>query len=1800
MVAGTPTGLSVFMTSDAESELAQGKSKGTNTAITLSARKEIDLTRYGNVTHVAISADELQVLAATLSGSILVFSAAELVMSGSTAVPTRTIDVGEELRDIRTNPHELPTAVAVLTLAGSVLIADLATGTTKQIVSSGDSRITAICWSRKGKQIVCGDADAALTQRLPSDGTIKRTIKPQAEDGNIAGGSVVLALDWLDTYTFFAVYGLPPDGFFTPGSGGGGSGIGDEDDGFEDNMTSAYVITQAGKLAPMQWLYAEDPCSSMMCPTRYPGFHIASIGAWGASAQNILIMAGTGSDATMTIGQALRSTDSAELEWTMWDIDGAMAVMPLSAIDTSSDGSMDTFPIGMAIDYTPRRDLPPVVDDGERVGPVPILWVLNTDACLLGYRICNMYEMKRNTRCPLIVEQVKPLPGVANVAPASANPPAFAPARAFGSLLGAAASSTSAGSFGAPASSSLSFGSSSSPAFGKASSIAPAIKAPSALGVAGQPVFGSTSKGSGVATAFGGFGSAALPAGKSIFDAPSSGPSVFDTADKAASALPFGAAVAADSSKSSNLLAVGSSKSPFSKTGDTTQTRGLEPASKVSNNVPAPVSFGSATKQPLVAAFEDGISSNLFESVRVQPATAKPKPFSHIDPRFASAPSTSSADNLIGERMDSVADKEPRKKKEELRKKEEDQRKKEADRLRRDEEDRRKEEEAQRKQDELVRRNEQARLDAIQHELEEKSQTLINQQFIATCNSFDRDLNALALSVKQTGSAIARVRSAHLPPIPMNSTVQARVPVSVSSISLAIDDTEAWNRIADALLEALDVSRDELQASHRTVSKQQAGYIKTETKREEICRILDSAASTMSLPNATVDGGLNPLQRDYQRRLKSSFAMIGKRTADVEQVVLTEANRMETERQALPPSLRAPTIDSLQRTLNNVSKAARQRNSELDELTKIVDEMAIGAPSDCRQRRTQPLSPLSMTANSTAALPIASRTRPTSLANSGVLRTAASGIPWSPDSLHFSTPALGRRERGFGLRFEDLVVSDGPASLASAVPHQSLGSAYQPTASNLPKRTDALGTNPNFPHTQVRELTPRSTKLHRKASLVLDSDSAALGHEAGDGTIISATSSFSNAAAYLQARKQRSLVRDALTRPSRSAMLIQSPASTATRSPRFGKSSSNTAMEPTPMPNLERYVKAFGKLEITEPVPNAEPEAQAMPSALEPKSAADPLPVAPAESAEPSIGGRKSDQWQCSVCELLSPECATACVVCESPRPGVGGSSSAPFGLAFTSKPPISGVSGFKPSGGLTLASQSSAPGPATSSSAPGLFGGKPKAPFPSFAPPVAATPATASLALSAATAPTVAPAPAFSGFKPSGGFSLTLSAATAPTAAPAPAFSGFKPSSGFSLTRAAGNIGSDITFGAAAKQMPSFAAFVPPTSKGQSALVAQTDKVDFSPAQPSQLSVGVEEERWTCEVCELKSPSRATACVICEAPRPTASLDSKPLAVDDIGANPIGPGDGSDSASTGCHSRVGSDADEESDDVYSEDQYSDESAEEPESGASDSEADIEYDSGSASGSGSDIESDAGLNSGLDAEPGAILDAESDVELEADSNVAATNDSDTVTQQPTLSYADAAKAALEDHNDDEADSEHQGVQASDQPAGLAAKPTATSEDDLAGQGLVSAATAESGKHEHEHDSDGFVHVSQLEPELQDNDDVSPSGDDLESTVDTNADVAVCAAAADIVSSEKSVSSSLNAAESSSSAQPSMSSALAGPSNLTSSHFNLDHSPSDASDTESKILAAVSDELDRGIPEAPRADALELQSSAEAI
>ncbi|KAJ2819113.1 hypothetical protein IWW50_005576, partial [Coemansia erecta] len=589
MVAGTPKGLSVFMSKDARDELSKGVSKGTNTAVMLMARKEIDLTQHGRITHVGVSADELSVLVATIRGSILVFSAPSLILQGSN-VPTKKIDVGEEIRDMSANPRDLPTSVAVVTVAGGLLIVDTATEAQTTIVAAGSTRVTCVCWSPKGKQLVCGDSGGTLTQRTPSDGAVKRTVSAQASDGNIPENAAVLAVHWIDQHTYFGVYGQLPDDVFAAGCGGGGSAS--EDFEFEDNATAAYVITRTDKKAPLEWIYVEDPCSSMMCPGRYPGFHFARVGAWGESADNVLVMAGAGSDATMTIGEAASearddgTADPDSLDWAQWDIDASMAVMPLSAIASDEEDAGDTFPLGVAVDFTGHRDLPPVADDGARVPPVPILWILNTDACLLAYHVSNVYEMRRGGRAAKMESTVKPLPNAA----AAAQPAAFASGTAFGSGFGAKKpeaeapkpqsgafgalskpATATAGAFGASSSFAPSFGTSSgfgasSSGFGK-SAVTPIVKAPSSFGMAAaKQGFGSGTKFGSGASSFGALAGAAAAAsasnagsksvfdapaaGASIFDAPAKGPSIFDAPAKGPSifdapakdASPFGAA----------------------------------------------------------------------------------------------------------------------------------------------------------------------------------------------------------------------------------------------------------------------------------------------------------------------------------------------------------------------------------------------------------------------------------------------------------------------------------------------------------------------------------------------------------------------------------------------------------------------------------------------------------------------------------------------------------------------------------------------------------------------------------------------------------------------------------------------------------------------------------------------------------------------------------------------------------------------------------------------------------------------------------------------------------------------------------------------------------------------------------------------------------------------------------------------------------------------------------------------------------------------------------------------------------
>ncbi|KAJ1943833.1 hypothetical protein FBU59_002784, partial [Linderina macrospora] len=413
IVAGTPTGISAFRTADAEDALVNGKPPSDDQPVELAKRNEISV---GKVTHIGLSADELSVIVALATGSILVFSTTELLQM-SNAKPVKTIPVNEEIRDIRPNPLEMPMLVAVLTLSGTVLMIDIAQGTTKKIIGSNDAKVTCICWSRKGKQIVCGDVKGMLTQRTPTDGVAKRVIKPVIADDH-PESFAVLSVDWIETYTFMAIYGEFPPGGFMAGHGGGGDGSTDDDDEFGNIQTAAYVITQAGKQAPMHWRYIVDPCGAFEFPKRYPGFHFASIYDWGKSAPHLQFLTSAGSAEVMTIANCLPSMVEGEQasgdvpDWCVLDTDPFRAQLPLAVVNTDES---DTASLGMAIDFTSKRNLPPLSpeDSTEPIPPQPIMWILTTDGCLAGHYIYNTVEIEGSQQYAGMVKSVQALPGAA-------------------------------------------------------------------------------------------------------------------------------------------------------------------------------------------------------------------------------------------------------------------------------------------------------------------------------------------------------------------------------------------------------------------------------------------------------------------------------------------------------------------------------------------------------------------------------------------------------------------------------------------------------------------------------------------------------------------------------------------------------------------------------------------------------------------------------------------------------------------------------------------------------------------------------------------------------------------------------------------------------------------------------------------------------------------------------------------------------------------------------------------------------------------------------------------------------------------------------------------------------------------------------------------------------------------------------------------------------------------------------------------------------------------------------------------
>lgn len=140
-------------------------------------------------THVAFTASDDALILATENGSQITIFQTDTLLQGN-AQPALSVSTnGATIRSLAPNPDPSSTLVALVTVNGELLIADLKAGNLVSGASGSVLRtgVSCVAWSNKGKQLVAGMANGSADQLTP-DGTQKAQLpRPSDLEGECHG-----------------------------------------------------------------------------------------------------------------------------------------------------------------------------------------------------------------------------------------------------------------------------------------------------------------------------------------------------------------------------------------------------------------------------------------------------------------------------------------------------------------------------------------------------------------------------------------------------------------------------------------------------------------------------------------------------------------------------------------------------------------------------------------------------------------------------------------------------------------------------------------------------------------------------------------------------------------------------------------------------------------------------------------------------------------------------------------------------------------------------------------------------------------------------------------------------------------------------------------------------------------------------------------------------------------------------------------------------------------------------------------------------------------------------------------------------------------------------------------------------------------------------------------------------------------------------------------------------------------------------------------------------------------------------
>lgn len=240
----------------------------------------------------------------------------------------------------------------------------------------------------------------------------------------------------------------------------------------EEQINKAFIIKRKSEIPAEKYTLLDEvnPIYDMECPDSH--FYFAIIRNFGKEAKTLITLANTAAEGLAIVGE------SEDGSWATWIMGETNITMPLS-----DDGIVNTYPVGLAVDFSASEPLAPF-DNAESetpVPPMPVVIFMTNEGRVCAYHAYNFELAKSGTKYENMVEARDlnsiPEPAEVPVAPEATATVAAATSGGFGEAptkipsfssfnVKSSPKPTPAANTASPSSSAPTFGSTSTMGFG--------------------------------------------------------------------------------------------------------------------------------------------------------------------------------------------------------------------------------------------------------------------------------------------------------------------------------------------------------------------------------------------------------------------------------------------------------------------------------------------------------------------------------------------------------------------------------------------------------------------------------------------------------------------------------------------------------------------------------------------------------------------------------------------------------------------------------------------------------------------------------------------------------------------------------------------------------------------------------------------------------------------------------------------------------------------------------------------------------------------------------------------------------------------------------------------------------------------------------------------------------------------------------------------------------------------------------------------------------------------------------------